>query len=118
MQLSKERTLSITDQTLTLEVPKKRNHQQSSSFWGGSTGKTSLSAWINIWINPGFLMQSGGLRHLRPSFGSWMSSAEPWQLKEISWNLPAPFFSLSAHSQQKMEAHSCVKWTLHKDAFQ
>lgn len=29
-----------------------------NSFGDVKTGKTSLSAWINIWINPGFLMQS------------------------------------------------------------
>lgn len=55
---------------------------------GVKTEKTSLSARINIWINPGFLMQSEALaipsaqRRLLDEL-----SKPPW-LKEINWNPP------------------------------
>lgn len=51
-----ETRLQAGNGVLILEFQRKKNMQ--NSFGDVKTGKTSLSAWINIWINPGFLMQS------------------------------------------------------------
>lgn len=85
-----------------------------NSFGDVKTGKTSLSARINIWINPGFLMQSGALAIPSAERRLLDELSKPQQLKEINWNPPPPPpFSPSAHSkssqQHEMEAHSCVK---------
>lgn len=62
-----------------------------NSFRDVKTEKTSLSAWINIWINPGFLMQSGALAiPSTESTGLLDELSKPQELKEINWNPPPP----------------------------
>lgn len=96
---------------INLRVSKAKNVQNSSG--DVKTGKTSLSARINIWINPGFLMQSGALAIPSAECLLLDELSKPQRLKEINWNPPPSPFSPSAHSksgqQHEMEAHSCVK---------
>ena len=98
---------------INLQSFKGKNVQ--NSFGDVKTGKTSRSARINIWINPGFLMQSGALAIPSAECRLLDELSKPQQLKEINWNPPPPLlhFLPSAHSkssqQHEMEAHSCVK---------
>lgn len=87
-----------------------------NSFGDVKTGKTSLSARINIWINPGFLMQSGALAIPSAERRLLDELSKPQQLKEINWNPPLllllhfPLLPIQKSGQQhEMEAHSCVK---------
>lgn len=61
------------------------------------TGKTSLSARINIWINPGFLMQSGALAIPSVERRLLDELSKPPRPKEINWKPPPPPFSPSGH---------------------
>lgn len=72
---------------INLRVLKAENVQ--NAFGHVKASKTSLSARINFWINPGFLMQSGALAI--PSAEHWLLDelSKPRRLKEINW-IPPP----------------------------
>jgi len=73
-----------------LKFQRRKKCRIQNSFGDVKTGKTSLSARINIWINPGFLMQSGALAIPSAERRLLDELSKPQQLKEINWNPPRP----------------------------
>lgn len=77
---------------------RRKNGRRSSG--DVKTGTTSLSARINIWINPGFLMQSGALAIPSVERRLLDELSKPRRPKEINWKPPPPPpppFSPSGH---------------------
>lgn len=72
-------------------------HRRENRVGNVKTGKTSPSARINIWINPGFLMQSGALAIPSVERRLLDELSKPRWPKEINWKPPPPPFSPSGH---------------------